>query len=166
VDQLSAELQDRDDVIAAVVEDVCYHRSQGFCASPRARRAIEEFAGLRAKQYYEGQGYDVEVRGKPYDLRCSKVDSVLHVEVKGTTTTGDQVLLTPNEVAFVSDHSSSMALFIVSGLQVSLNDEPTVTGGTEIEIRQWRIRHERLTPIGCTYSVPRNARAENNVNSE
>jgi hypothetical protein len=166
MEQLAAELRDTEDVIAAVVEDVCYHRGQGFCPSPKTRRAIEEFAVLRAKQYYEAQGYDVEVRGKPYDLRCSKADSVLHVEVKGTTTTGEVVLLTPNEVDFVNEHSSSMALFIVSGLRVSLDHEPTVSGGTEIEIRPWQIQHERLVPVGYTYSVPRNARAKNTVNSE
>jgi Domain of unknown function (DUF3883) len=161
VEQLATEFQDVDDLVATVVEDVCYQRSQGFCASPKARRAIEQFAVLRAKQYYEALGYVVEVRGKPYDLRCSKFDSVLHVEVKGTTTTGQQILLTPNEVAFVTDHSSSMALFIVSGLQVSLEDEPKVSGGTEIEIRPWQIQHERWAPIGYSYSVPRNASDEN-----
>ena len=166
VERLAAELQDRDDVIAAVVEDVCYHRSQGFCSNPKVRRAIEGFAVLRAKRYYEAQGYDVEVRGKPYDLRCSKDDSVLHVEVKGTSTTGEQVLLTPNEVAFVSEHSSSMALFIVSGLRVSLDDEPMVSGGTAIEIRPWQIQEECLASIGYTYCVPRHTQSKNIVGSE
>ena len=33
-----------------------------------------------------------------YDLICRRGDEVKHVEVKGTTTDGAEVILTPNEV--------------------------------------------------------------------
>lgn len=159
VEKLAAEFGDKDEIVAAVAEDVCLSEGQRFCPNPKIRRAIEEFAVSRATRYYAAQGYQVEVLGKPYDLRCSRGNDVLHVEVKGTTTAGDQILLTPNEVSFVSKHSSSMALFVVSYVRVSLDGEPLVSGGTEIEIRPWTIQNNHLEPIGYTYSVPRNSRA-------
>lgn len=153
---LAAELQDDDAVLTAVLEDVRQLRGQGFQVNPKARRAIEDFAVQRAKRYYEAQGYSVEVRGKPYDLLCSKGSNALHVEVKGTTTLGEEILLTPNEVNFADEHSSSMALFIVSELQVSQGDQPIVSGGTETEIRPWMIERGRLTPIGYSYACREN----------
>jgi hypothetical protein len=44
-------------------------------------------------------------------LRCTKGIEVLHVEVKGTQTEGEEILLTPNEVAFVTSHRDTMELF-------------------------------------------------------
>jgi hypothetical protein len=152
VQELVAELQDDDAVLTAVLEDVRQLHGQGFQVNPKARRAIEDFAVQRAKRYYEAQGYSVDVRGKPYDLLCSKGNTLLHVEVKGTTTSGEEILLTPNEVVFADEHSSSMALFVVSDLRVSQGDQPIVSGGTEIEIRPWMIERGRLTPIGYSYA--------------
>src|SRR5262249_48269767 len=105
------------------------------------------------------QGYKVDVRGKPYDLHCTRADNTLHVEVKGTTTTGEEILLTPNEVTFAEEHSSSMALFVVSGIQVSEGDNPVASGGTAIEVRPWRIDSSRLTAICYSYVAPHGATA-------
>jgi hypothetical protein len=154
VEQLASELNGEEAVLAAVVDDVTQNRRQGFHVSPKARRAIEEYAVQRAIHHYETRGYAVEVHGKPYDLRCSNGDSVIHVEVKGTTTTGEEVLLTPNEVTFADQHPTSMALFIVSGIQVSEDDPPTASAGAEIEIQPWTIERKHITPICYSYVVP------------
>lgn len=151
--ELATELRDEDSVLAAVIEDIRQSRRQGFNISPKARRAIEDLAVDRAKRHFEAQGYAVEVFGKPFDLRCAKPGTMLHVEVKGTTTTGEEILLTPNEVRFANDHSSSMVLFIVSRIQLSGTDQPIASGGVETEIRPWRIEPGQLAPIGYTYAV-------------
>jgi hypothetical protein len=54
-----------------------------------------------ATSHLQWLGYHVEDVGatESYDLDCSKEKDELHVEVKGTTTDGLAVLLTPNEVA-------------------------------------------------------------------
>jgi len=154
VKDLTTELGDEESVLAAVIEDIRQSRRQGFNISPKARRAIEELAVDRAKHHFEAQGYAVEVFGKPFDLRCAKPGTVLHVEVKGTTTTGEEILLTPNEVRFANDHSSSMILFIVSRIQLSGSDHPIASGGVATEIRPWKIEPGHLVPIGYTYAVP------------
>lgn len=154
VQELAVELQDDEAVFKAVFEDIRQVSGQGFHVSPKARRAIEVFAIERAKQHYEAQGYAVEVRGKPYDLQCSSMNEVLFVEVKGTTTAGNEILLTPNEVAFADRHSSSIALFVVSELRVCDGDQPIVSGGTDLEIRPWTIEHDRLIPVGYSYVLP------------
>jgi Protein NO VEIN, C-terminal len=155
IQELAAVLQDNEAVLAAVVDDVRQLHGQGFHVSPKARRAIEAFPLERAQRHYEARGYAVEVRGKPFDLRCSNRDTILYVEVKGTTTAGEEILLTPNEVAFADEHSSSMALFIVSDLQVSDGEQPIVSGGTDMEIRPWMIERARLAPIGFSYILSR-----------
>jgi sulfur transfer complex TusBCD TusB component (DsrH family) len=155
VESLSAELRDDDALLTAVVEDVSARGGQGFQLSPKARRAIEEFAVQRAKLHYEAEGFTVEVHGKPFDLRCSSSQGVVYVEVKGTTTSGDKVLLTANEVTFGIAHSPAMALFVVSSIQLSSDDPPVATGGQELEIRPWHIETELLAPIAYTYPVGR-----------
>jgi hypothetical protein len=157
VQDLSLELNDDAAVLTAVNEDLRQKARQGFCVSPRARRAIEEFAVLRAKSHYEALGYKVEVLGRPYDLRCTNSDGLLHVEVKGTTTSGDEILLTPNEITFANEHPSSMALFIVSGIRVTEGEQPVASGGIEVEIKPWKIEREHLTAVGYSYVVPRQA---------
>jgi Domain of unknown function (DUF3883) len=49
---------------------------------------------------------DVEdVHGREsYDLICRRGDEVKHVEVKGTTTDGIEVILTPNEVRHAPEY--------------------------------------------------------------
>src|SRR5262249_55328694 len=93
--------------------------SQGFLRSAELRRAVEKHAMKMARNHFESLGYTVAVLGKPYDLRCSMDGQILYVEVKGTTTDGDGVLLTPNEVMFARGHKDQMALYIVHGIQTS-----------------------------------------------
>jgi hypothetical protein len=88
--------------VAAVQEAVRPRaRGQRWSESPAVRRAIELHAMQAAVEYYTGQGWSVEDVSAfcPYDLHCERDDRVLRVEVKGTTSTGERVLLTRNEVA-------------------------------------------------------------------
>jgi hypothetical protein len=76
-------------------------RGQRWAQSPEVRRAIEDHAMQAAAKHYRAQGWSVEdVSGFcSYDLHCEQKGRVLDVEVKGTTSIGERVLLTPNEVA-------------------------------------------------------------------
>ena len=77
----------------------------GRLADPEQRSAIERRAVSLAKIHDEGLGFDVVEKGKPFDLlcmpgsRCAEGARVIHVEAKGTTSSGSFVHLTRNEVA-------------------------------------------------------------------
>ena len=75
-------------------------RGQGFQLDQEAKVAVEALAMNMATEFYS-QDWDVEdVHGtESYDLICRRGDEVKHVEVKGTTTDGAEVILTPNEVS-------------------------------------------------------------------
>jgi len=65
-----------------------------------------------AKAHIKRDGYHIKLVAKPYDLHCKRADEVLYIEVKGTQTDGEEILLTPNEVAFANSNSQQMALFV------------------------------------------------------
>jgi MrcB-like, N-terminal domain/Domain of unknown function (DUF3883) len=69
---------------------------------PETRKKIELWAEDSAYKHLSEQGWEVERVGsqkRGYDLECTKEDrQVLHVEVKGTHTRGEKVVLTGNEV--------------------------------------------------------------------
>lgn len=96
-------------------------RGQGWAADPSLRRTIEGFAMARAQRHFRRQGYEVTDvhRHQSYDLYCSKVSRKLLVEVKGTTTTGDSILLTPKEVELrPSRRDERRVLFVVPRIEI------------------------------------------------
>lgn len=128
---------------------------QGINLDPRVRTAVERYAVQKAREHYRALGYVVEERGKPYDLRCTKAGEVLHVEVKGTQTTGEDVLLTPNEVSFAENHRDSMALFVVSLCSVdTTKGEVVVSAGTPRVLKPWNLDRAALTATGYSYCLP------------
>jgi hypothetical protein len=94
-------------------------------------------------------------------LRCTKGIEILHVEVKGTQTEGEEILLTPNEVAFATNHRDTMELFVVSSCAVnSSNGAINITGDHVRILRPWRIDPAALTPTGYTYCLPEQVASE------
>jgi predicted RNA-binding protein with PUA-like domain len=81
----------------AVVEEAVRPRARGqrWSQSPAVRRAIELHAMQSAIQHYTEQDWSVEDVSAfcSYDLHCERDDRVLRVEVKGTTSTDERVLL-------------------------------------------------------------------------
>lgn len=130
-------------------------RRQGFQVDSAVRKALEEHAVKQAEAHFASRFDSVKRKGKPYDLCCTKKSSVLYVEVKGTQTDGDEILLTPNEVQFAKKHRGEIALFLVSNIEVSRKDGKIVTrGGTMHLTPKWVIDKSRLSPLGYSYSLP------------
>ena len=78
------------------------------------------------------------------------------VEVKGTTTVGETVLLTFNEVQHALTTYPRTALAVVRGIALhnAGTTSPTATGGA-LEIHQpWRPLDVDLRPLGYTYTIP------------
>jgi hypothetical protein len=130
-------------------------RGQGFQLDQEIKVAVEARAMNLATEFYS-QDWDVEdVHGKEsYDLVCRRDHEVKHVEVKGTTTDGTEVILTPNEVQHAESYRSN-ALFILSDVKVGRAEDGTVTatGGVRHLYDPWNISEGTLTPIGYRYQL-------------
>jgi hypothetical protein len=146
------------DPVEAVIDVAEQIRSrasgQGFLIPPKVRKAIEEHAVGIGKDRYEGKGYKVEVRGKPFDLLCTRDGRQIFVEVKGTQTSGEEVLLTPNEVKLAQENKSEMVLFIVHSVSVDKNaDPPRVYGGNIRVFDPWDIDDGELEALGYSFKI-------------
>jgi hypothetical protein len=131
---------------------------QGFSTSRESTEAIERYAMQAAEKYLTELGYEVnnESKRNPYDLIAKHGTTRLYVEVKGTTTSGEQIILTRNEVDHARDNPSEMVLFVLHSIIVSkgLDGELEATGGVATVIRPWRIDAGTLQPISFTYTLP------------
>jgi hypothetical protein len=80
---------------------------------------------------------------------------VKHVEVKGTTTNGAEVILTLNEVKHAHAYPCT-ALFILSNIIIERSENGTVTavGGDKHVFDPWLIDGGTLIPLGFRYLVP------------
>jgi len=127
---------------------------QGRQVDPAVRSAIEAYAMNRALEHYEALGEVVDKSlTESYDYQVIIEGVEWHIEVKGTTTRGEAVLLTPNEV----DHALSyphVALFIVSDVVISDSDgTPSASGGRIAVHHPWVLETQRLSATGFTYAV-------------
>ena len=133
-------------------------RSQGISASPLLRKAIEVHAMSAATRYFKKQGYMITDMSEnhPYDLLCRHPEGDLFVEVKGTQSSGEEVLLTKNEVSFAKKHAKKMVLFIRHSVKIRnpAGANPTASGGDNAILRPWRIHETDLIPTVFRYSVP------------
>lgn len=134
-------------------------RGQGFRASAAQRRAVESHSMKLAIEHYTQEGWsridDVSAR-ESYDLHCyGENGAELLVEVKGTTSDGSAVLLTPNEVALARNRAPDTSLFIVSHIVLRRDGHGTITAseGEIREIRPWLPEDELLTPTGFKYQL-------------
>ncbi len=132
---------------------------QGFQMSAAVRREVERHAMMRAIMHYEALGWNVEdvSLSQTFDLRCTHPSrNELRVEVKGTTGDGSNILLTPNEVEHARSCFPGVALFVVSGIEVTMGsgENPSATGGTETVHQPWNIDAGVLRPVGYAYVPP------------
>lgn len=88
---------------------------------------------------------DVHAR-KSYDLICRHGIEVRHVEVKGTTQDGAEVILTPKEVTHACE--TSCAVLFVSGIKIERAKDGTLTavGWEPVCYDRWRLDGGTQTP--------------------
>lgn len=127
-------------------------QGQGFAATSKQRRAIELLAMRRALEHYR-EIYQVvkntSLQKGVLDLCCGSGAKKLRVEVKGTTTMGDSVILTRREVERA--RNEKCALFVLHSIELT-GDK--AKGGKALVIPRWKIRNHQLTPISFTYRLP------------
>lgn len=141
-----------EEVEAAAEEVLARVGGQGFAHTAAQRKAIEDHSMEMAKRFFRRENYRVNDVSKirSYDLECTKAGQVLHVEVKGTTTAGEQIVLTANEVRHAKNPQHRCALFIVHGIALRRNK---ASGGTIALQHPWRPDDERLKPITFVYRL-------------
>jgi hypothetical protein len=129
---------------------------QGFKVDPQVRRTIDKYAMRRAKLFFRNLGFKVDDvhRNHPFDLRCIKGAQELHVEVKGTQTTGEKVLLTPGEVKHARENADKAALYILRKVRVSKRGQTVKAFGGKGKLRQpWKIDEGTLDPLLFEYRL-------------
>jgi hypothetical protein len=127
-------------------------KAPGFERNPEIRAAIETHAMRRAEMHYQDR-YRVEIRGKPYDLHCTRGARVLAVEVKGTRSSGSQITLTANEVAHARRHQ--MELFVLHSVRIRRTRAGVhAFGGKKHVIAPWRPKDGQLTPLAYKCRLP------------
>jgi hypothetical protein len=111
----------------------------------------------RATAHFTQQGWKVEdVHGRePYDLRCLKRGQELRIEVKGTSSAGSEIVLTPNEVAHARRYFPNVALYVLADVVwKSTGGRYRAKGGREFINNPWRIDDGKLKPLAYTYKLP------------
>lgn len=131
-------------------------RGQGHQLDQAARSAIEAHAMNMAIEHFEAIGEVEDVHGtSSFDLRCATDGIEKHIEVKGTTSLGEQVVLTRNEVEHAKTHPDT-ALFIVHNISVLRDTDGSVsTSGGQVKLFDpWTVGDGTLIPIAFRYEVP------------
>jgi hypothetical protein len=120
---------------------------QGFVTSPEYRKTIELHAMRLALEHYSRVWPDVRdvSATEPFDLLCLSGNRQLRVEVKGTASSGDCVLLTRNEVRHARTYRGQIALFLVSHSEI--DSSGAARGGRIVQFEPWDIDRYRLEPI-------------------
>ncbi len=143
------------DAIAAVEWVSNPRRKFGRRFSAAENAAIEERAVLVTREHFENElGYQTEDVGEylSYDVRASKGQEVVKVEVKGTTTDGAQVVLTRNEVNLHRAEHPHTALAVVRNVTLDRSGErPVASGGELVLVMPWEIDEGGLSPIAYDY---------------
>lgn len=151
------------DLEAAAEKELRGGSGQGRQMDIKSRKAIEAWAMAAAQAYYENQNYEVKDVSlkQPYDFECRKKKgrAVLRVEVKGTTSKGDKVILTRSEVASANRHST--ALFVLHSIVLKKGCEPQASEGIPYVLPPgWKPDPKALTPIAYEYQLPAVAKNE------
>lgn len=127
---------------------------QGFQSDVEVRLMIESHAMATCKKYYSDNGYEVEdvSANRSYDFIIKRNGQSRFVEVKGTQTAGDAIVLTKNEVDLSRELGDSMILFIVHSIVMGKKTVKIGSGVVSI-IDPWQISDDRLTPISFNYRL-------------
>jgi len=132
-----------------------YHRkNRGPRLTGAESKAIENHAISEAIKYLRKLGWtEIEDVGakRSYDLDCKHGVQEVYVEVKGTQSHGEVVILTRNEVRLHKNEYPNNALVIVRKIILTKGEPPTASGGELIFIHPWKIEDAELDPIGFDY---------------
>jgi nitrogen fixation protein len=142
-----------EDVADAAERALARSQGQGFARTAEERRVLEGHSMAAAKRYFRSRNFRVEdvSATRSYDLLCKRGKKELHVEVKGTTTSGGAVVLTNGEVKHAQDIHNACVLFILHSIKLK---RKRASGGKSVIMNPWRLKQAHLTPISFIYRLP------------
>jgi hypothetical protein len=137
-------------------DDIKEQKGIGYESDPKIRKAIENHAVAKARDFYERQGYSVEEKGKPYDLLCKKSGEFIHVEVKGSRGVLDAVIVTINEISDARNTDWRSDLFLVDSIILKTvgQDIYETSAGRCRRALGWIPEEKDMTPTQYRYKLP------------
>lgn len=125
---------------------------QGFGLTPKERKAVEAWGMERAAARYRSEHWTVEVRGKPFDLLCTKATGEKrYVEVKASTGRLNEIIVTAGEIDFACENPGMIDLFLLEDVALAGS---RATGGME-RVTPWDCDRSRALPTHFRYPVER-----------
>lgn len=149
----------------SVTSRISYARTaggQGRSTNQLRNRALEEHAMNVAQAYFASEAggawnvANVASEKRGYDLKCTRGNDELHVEVKGTMNAGDSVILTKNEVNHAHTDPERNVLFVVYLIDAQeQGGQWRCEGGQMRLLRNWDpYSCGRLEPQQYKYTLP------------
>lgn len=132
-------------------------RGQGRALSRPERDSVEQRAVNAVTGHLTLEGWDVGYVGdsESFDILARRDGEEACIAVKGTTSQGDDVVVTANEAALHRRAFPANALFVVHSIRLdSSQDPPYAHGGVIVRFWPWDIDERRLTALAFRYSVP------------
>lgn len=130
---------------------------QGFQADPRVRKAVEEWAMMRAESRLKRDGYhDIENKSKhePYDFECRKGRKIFYVEVKGAQGRGETIILTAGEKEHMGKHASQSFLLRVSHIELKKPRLKAKGGVVQLFAAEHLLSGDRWRPTQWELTLP------------
>jgi hypothetical protein len=128
---------------------------QGYGLSTAERRIVELHAMALAEAWLIDNGFtdikDVSSK-QPADFEAKKDGKIYIVEVKGTTSGPDTIMMTRNEVGLHRERCPNNVLIVVSGIEL-LELRTKAVGGAVAAQVGWAITDEMLTPLAYRCSL-------------
>jgi hypothetical protein len=135
---------------------IAQEQAAGFQSNQHIRSGIEDYSMKKARALLVARGYtniQDTSKTKPYDFTCKKNGAGFFVEVKGTQTQGDAIILTWGEVENVRLNPEKCILILVHSVKVSGTKHVKVSGGTTEVREDWKLRPDELKPIQYVWKV-------------
>src|SRR5688500_18412756 len=104
----------------------------------------------RAIDHFKQLGFAVTdvIARDSYNLDCHEDTERLRVEVNGTETKGEIIILSRNEVRLARQHQPHTALVVVHAIRCDITiDGPRATGGAVCVIQPWKPDEADLSAI-------------------
>jgi hypothetical protein len=131
-------------------------KGAGFLSNLEIRDKIEEYAMECAKKYLVRRGYRSITRtdkGHCYDYTCTGNGRTVYVEVKGTQTRGEKIILTKNEKAHLESNADTI-LYVRHSIDVTSGKTPRVSGGREKVLDRWDPKSGSFSAVTYFYTLP------------
>lgn len=156
-----SESPERQEAMAAIAlaagRDLTRPKRQGRSRLPQAqKKVIEERAVEAAINHLENSGFtNIKDVGKThsYDIAAKLNGKDYFIEVKGTISLGEKVVLTRNEVLLHRQEYPNNALIVVSQIELDRSEPPSATGGKVLFISPWEIDDSDLEALGYEYKI-------------